>query len=72
MLINSQKELVLKGYDKLSENYAGICDILDNEVLRQQKTLSLVASCCAVSPEVLAAMSSALVNVTAQDVKMLI
>ena len=51
MLINSQKELVLKGYDKLSANYAGICEILDNEVLRQQKTLSLVASCCAVSPQ---------------------
>ena len=66
MLINSQKELVLQGYDKLSANYAGICEILDNEVLRQQKTLSLVASCCAVSPEVLAAMSSALVNVTAE------
>lgn len=66
MLIKSQKELVLKGYNKLSESYAEINDILDNEVLRQHKTLSLVASCCAVSPEVLAAMSSALVNVTAE------
>ncbi|WP_162012467.1 serine hydroxymethyltransferase [Streptococcus sp. S784/96/1] len=66
MLIDNQKELVLKGYSKLKEKYTEISDILDKEVLRQQKTLSLVASCCAVSPEVLAAMSSALVNVTAE------
>ena len=43
MLINSQKELVLKGYDKLSANYAGICEILDNEVLKHFLSWHLVA-----------------------------
>jgi len=65
-LIVSQLELLKKGMDELNLYDKELANIFDNEIIRQHKTLSLVASCCAVSPRTLAAMSSTLVNVTAE------
>lgn len=64
--IRTQRELINHGLDKLANEYTLISDVLDKEINRQHNTLSLVASCCAVSPEVLATLSSSLVNVTAE------
>lgn len=65
-LVKDQRTLVNKGMDQLREYDPELSKILDDEVKRQHRTLSLVASCCAVEPEVLAASASALVNVTAE------
>lgn len=65
-LIKTQSELVEKGVENLSIKDPEMFDLLNNEVMRQHRTLSLVASCCAVLPETLYASSSALVNVTAE------
>ncbi|CAG9701476.1 hypothetical protein CNEO_10010 [Clostridium neonatale] len=80
-LIKNQADLINKGMNELREYDPELAKILDDEVERQHRTLSLVASCCAVKPQTLAASASALVNVTAegaprksimQDAKMLI
>lgn len=65
-VILKQKELVEKGIVDMRVEDIELKNILDNEVERQQRTLSLVASCCAVNPKTLFAMSSALVNITAE------
>lgn len=67
-LIKNQTALVNKGMSRLKECDSELAEMLDGEVERQHKTLSLVASCCAVEPEALAASASALVNVTAEGV----
>lgn len=64
----TQADLLKRGLADLQEHDAELARILDAEVARQQRTLSLVASCCAVKPRTLAASSSALVNVTAEGV----
>ncbi|AVE06536.1 serine hydroxymethyltransferase [Pseudomonas sp. BCA14] len=64
----TQADLLKRGLADLQEHDAALARILDAEVARQQRTLSLVASCCAVKPRTLAASSSVLVNVTAEGV----
>lgn len=64
--IKSQMALLDKGERDLIENDLEVNNILDGEIDRQHKTLSLVASCCTVDPSILYAMSSTLVNVTAE------
>ncbi|MBJ7223901.1 MULTISPECIES: serine hydroxymethyltransferase [unclassified Brenneria] len=65
-LLQSQVELLGKGQIDLQTEDPELATILDTEVMRQHRTLSLVASCCAVEPRTLAASASALVNVTAE------
>ena len=65
-LIKNQADLINKGMNELREYDPELAKILDDEVERQHRTLSLVASCCAVKPQTLAASASALVNVTAE------
>ncbi|UOK38464.1 serine hydroxymethyltransferase [Pseudomonas palleroniana] len=64
----TQADLLKRGLADMQEHDAALARILDAEVARQQRTLSLVASCCAVKPRTLAASSSVLVNVTAEGV----
>lgn len=65
-LIDDQVSLLRRGLNELKMQDPELSGILDAEVRRQHRTLSLVASCCAVMPETLAASASALVNVTAE------
>lgn len=65
-LLGSQAHLVQRGLTDLGIQDPELESILDAEVRRQHRTLSLVASCCAVTPRALAASASALVNVTAE------
>ncbi|KZN44413.1 serine hydroxymethyltransferase [Pseudoalteromonas luteoviolacea] len=65
-LISGQQGLLEKGILELSRQDAELARLLDDEVVRQHNTLSLVASCCTVDPRTLAASASALVNVTAE------
>lgn len=66
--LTTQAELYFKGLEDLQNHDPELQSMLDGEVGRQHRTLSLVASCCAVIPRSLAAASSALVNVTAEGV----
>ncbi|MDX7988911.1 serine hydroxymethyltransferase [Xenorhabdus sp. 12] len=65
-LLQSQASLLQKGLVDLEIQDEELSKILDDEVKRQHRTLSLVASCCAVTPRALVASASALVNVTAE------
>ncbi|SEH77071.1 glycine hydroxymethyltransferase [Halobacillus karajensis] len=65
-LKEGQDYLQQKGMKDLDTHDPELARILDAEVGRQHRTLSLVASCCAVTPRALAASASALVNVTAE------
>lgn len=64
--IKNQMDLLNKGNIDLKDFDLEVNNILDKEIERQHNTLSLVASCCTVNPSILYAMSSTLVNVTAE------
>jgi len=65
-LLTTQADLLRRGLTDLRVQDAELAQILDAEVTRQHRTLSLVSSSCAVNPRTLAASASALVNVTAE------
>ncbi|BBP69560.1 serine hydroxymethyltransferase 1 [Pseudomonas sp. Seg1] len=62
----NQADLLRNGLADLRTEDAELAGILDAEVARQHRVLSLVSSSCAVMPRTLAASASALVNVTAE------
>ncbi|WP_339525120.1 serine hydroxymethyltransferase [Pseudomonas sp. EL_65y_Pfl2_R96] len=64
--LKNQADLLRRGLADLRAEDAELARILDAEVTRQHRTLSLVSSSCAVKPRTLAASASALVNVTAE------
>jgi len=64
--LRNQADLLRRGLADLRAEDAELARILDAEVSRQQRTLSLVASSGAANPRTLAASASALVNVTAE------
>ncbi|ROM90324.1 serine hydroxymethyltransferase [Pseudomonas brassicacearum] len=64
--LNNQADLLRRGLADLRAEDAELARILDAEVTRQHRTLSLVSSSCAVKPRTLVASASALVNVTAE------
>ncbi|CCO50232.1 Pyridoxal-phosphate-dependent serine hydroxymethyltransferase [Vibrio nigripulchritudo SOn1] len=64
--INDFEDLMNIGISNLKVRDPEVTNILNAEVLRQNHTLSLVASCCAVNTESLVASASSLVNVTAE------
>jgi glycine hydroxymethyltransferase len=61
-----QSCLLYKGLADLETQDPELAHILDAEVNRQNKTLSLGASCCAVAPKTLVSSASVLSNVTAE------
>ncbi|MBM6078048.1 serine hydroxymethyltransferase [Curtobacterium sp. NPDC098951] len=65
-IIDNQFDLISKGKTELIYKDLEVNNILDKEIEKQHKSLSLVASCCAVDPSILYATSSTLVNVTAE------
>ncbi|OKP97602.1 serine hydroxymethyltransferase [Paenibacillus sp. P46E] len=65
-LIGNQSELLQRGLKDLEEKDHELASILDEEVRRQHRTLSLVASSCSVTPRTLATASSVLANITAE------
>ncbi|WP_340621575.1 serine hydroxymethyltransferase [Xenorhabdus siamensis] len=67
-LLQNQASLLQRGLADLEIQDGELAKLLDDEVRRQHRTLSLVASCCAVTPRTLAASASALVNVTAEGI----
>ncbi len=64
--LQDQADLLRRGMADLRAEDLELAMLLDAEVARQHRTLSLVASSCAVKPRTLAASASALVNVTAE------
>ncbi|MDI2145999.1 MULTISPECIES: serine hydroxymethyltransferase [unclassified Pseudomonas] len=64
--LTNQADLLRRGLADLRAEDAELAQILDAEVTRQHRTLSLVSSSCAVKPRTLVASASALVNVTAE------
>lgn len=64
--LRDQADLLRRGLADLRAEDAELAGILDAEVTRQHRTLSLVSSSCAANPRILAASASALVNVTAE------
>jgi glycine hydroxymethyltransferase len=64
--LKDQADLLRRGLADLRAEDAELASILDAEVTRQHRTLSLVSSSCAVKPRTLVACASALVNVTAE------
>ncbi|MFJ2537721.1 serine hydroxymethyltransferase [Pseudomonas sp. NPDC087614] len=62
----NQSDLLRRGLADLRAEDAELAEILDAEVARQHRTLSLTSSSCAVTPRTLAASASTLVNVTAE------
>lgn len=64
--LSRQADLLRHGLADLRAEDPELANILDAEVLRQHRTLSLVASSSAVAPRTLAASASTLVNVTAE------
>lgn len=64
--LTNQADLLRRGLADLQAEDAELAQILDAEVTRQHRTLSLVSSACAVKPRTLVASASALVNVTAE------
>ncbi|QQZ41079.1 serine hydroxymethyltransferase [Pseudomonas sp. SK3(2021)] len=65
-LLRDQADLLRRGLADLRAEDAELAGILDAEVTRQHRTLSLASSSCAANPRILAASASALVNVTAE------
>jgi len=65
-LLQNQANLLQRGLLDLELKDPELANILDAEVGRQHRTLSLVASCCAVAPRTLASSASVLSNVTAE------
>ncbi|PXX55722.1 glycine hydroxymethyltransferase [Pseudomonas sp. LAMO17WK12:I10] len=66
--LRNQADLLRRGLADLRAEDAELAGILDAEVRRQHRTLSLVSSSCAANPRILAASASALVNVTAEGI----
>ncbi|RMP66615.1 hypothetical protein ALQ18_01878 [Pseudomonas marginalis pv. marginalis] len=64
--MKNQADLLRRGLTALQAEDFELASLLDAEVTRQHRTLSLVASSCAVTPRTLVACASALVNVTAE------
>ena len=64
--LKDQADLLRRGLADLHAEDLELASILDAEVTRQHRTLSLVSSSCAVKPHTLVASASALVNVTAE------
>lgn len=64
--LKNQADLLRRGLADLRAEDAELAAILDAEVTRQQHTLSLISSSCAVQPRTLVASASVLVNVTAE------
>lgn len=64
--LRNQADLLRRGLADLQAQDAELADILDAEVTRQHRTLSLVSSSCAANPRSLAVSASALVNITAE------
>lgn len=64
--LNNQADLLRRGLADLHAEDFELASLLDAEVLRQHRTLSLVSSSCAVKPRTLVACASALVNVSAE------
>ncbi|NBF10991.1 serine hydroxymethyltransferase [Pseudomonas sp. Fl4BN1] len=64
--LRSQADLLRRGLADLRAEDPELARILDAEVTRQHRTLSLVSSSCAANPRTLAASASALVNVTVE------
>lgn len=64
--LKDQADLLRRGLADLRAEDFELASLLDAEVTRQHRTLSLVASSCAVKPRTLVACASALVNVSAE------
>ncbi|WLH51061.1 serine hydroxymethyltransferase [Pseudomonas tolaasii] len=64
--LNDQAGLLRRGIADLHAEDAELASLLDAEVARQHRTLSLIASSSAVKPGTLVACASALVNVTVE------
>ncbi|MFJ2710019.1 serine hydroxymethyltransferase [Pseudomonas sp. NPDC087346] len=64
--LKNQTDLIRRGMTDLRMQDAELAAILDAELTRQHRTLSLVSSSCAAQPRTLAASASILVNVTAE------
>ncbi|QHF46880.1 serine hydroxymethyltransferase [Pseudomonas sp. S35] len=64
--LQDQADLLRRGMADLHAEDLELAMLLDAEVARQHRTLSLVASSCAVKPRTLVASASALVNITAE------
>lgn len=64
--LKDQAELLHRGLADLRAEDVELASILDAEVTRQHRTLSLMSSSSAVKPRTLVACASALVNVTAE------
>jgi glycine hydroxymethyltransferase len=64
--LQDQADLLRRGMAELHAEDLELAMLLDAEVARQHRTLSLVASSCAVKPRTLVASASALVNITAE------
>lgn len=64
--LKDQAGLLRRGLADLHAEDFELASLLDAEVLRQHRTLSLVSSSCAVKPRTLVACASALVNVSAE------
>lgn len=64
--LRTQADLLRRGLADLRTEDAELASILDAEVTRQHRTLSLVSSSCAAGPRTLAASASALLNVTVE------
>ncbi|WP_426204880.1 serine hydroxymethyltransferase [Pseudomonas sp. TWP3-1] len=62
----SQVDLLRRGLADLRAEDAELAQILDAEITRQHRTLSLISSSSAVKPRTLVASASTLVNVTAE------
>jgi len=67
-LLQNQAYLLQQGLADLETQDPELASILDAEVRRQNRTLSLVASCCAVAPRTLVSSASVLSNVTAEGI----
>ncbi|WP_017531094.1 serine hydroxymethyltransferase [Pseudomonas fluorescens] len=67
--LQDQADLLRRGMADLRAEDLELAMLLDAEVERQHRTLSLVPSSCAVKPRTLAASASALVNVTAEGTR---
>ncbi|MBC2656108.1 serine hydroxymethyltransferase [Pseudomonas sp. MSSRFD41] len=66
--LRTQADLLRRGLAELRTEDAELASILDAEITRQHRTLSLVSSSCAAGPRTLAASASALLNVTVEGV----
>ncbi|WP_248748583.1 serine hydroxymethyltransferase [Pseudomonas sp. MWU15-20650] len=66
--LKDQADLLRRGLADLRTEDFELASLLDAEVARQHRTLSLASSSCAVKPRTLVACASALVNVSAEGI----